>query len=46
MGSGTVMLLESCRDAPLATVVVPDVLPNPAELDTDRIPVLTSVLPV
>ena len=46
MASGTVTLLVNCSDAPLATVVMPAVLPRPVELDTDKMPPFTLVAPV
>ena len=45
-GSGTTILLVNSRDAPFATMVDPAALPKPAELDTDKTPVLTVVVPV
>ena len=46
MASAKLMPPVNCRAAPLATVVVPAVLPKAAELLMDKVPELTSVEPV
>ena len=46
MASATLMPPVNCRAAPLATVVVPAVLPKPVALLTDNVPAFTRVAPV